>query len=95
MHGHNLLRSIIVFPSKEPDTRPSDIVLVIKEYLNEMPYWKDHWEPPTVDPELAKCIYDELAAKNWDLSPQYLRTTVNLMAALTEVNYFLPTACIF
>ena len=76
-----------VSPSTERDVAASDIVRVVKEYLNEMPYWRDHWEPLTVNQELAECVYDELAAKNWDLSPQYLRATVNLMAALTEVSY--------
>ena len=90
---HILLRSTIVPPSTEPDVAASDIVQVFKEYLNEMPYWKYKWEPPTVNKELEECIYKELAAKNWDLSPQYLRATVNIMATFTEVNcYFLPTA---
>ena len=85
---YNLLTLITVLPSKGPDVTTSDIVRVIKEYLGEMPYWKNHWGSPTVNEELGECIYDELAAKNWDLCPQYLRTTVHLMAALTEVNYF-------
>ena len=92
---HILLRSITVFPSTGPDAAASDIVWVVKEYLNEMPYWKDHWEPPTVDQELAECVYDELAAKNWDLSPQYLRASVDLMAAMTEVKYtFTHSSCL-
>ena len=85
---HILLRSTTVPPSTEPDVAASDIVRVVKEYLNEMPYWKYRWEPPTVNPELAECIYEELAAKNWDLSPQYLRATVSIMATFAEVSYF-------
>jgi len=84
---HILLRSITVPPSTEPEAAAPEIVRVIKEYLNEMPYWKNHWEPPTVNQELADCIYDELAVKNWDLSPQYLWATVDLMGAMTEVKY--------
>jgi len=74
-------------PSTEPDAAASDIVRVIKEYLNETPYWNHHWEPLTVNQELEACIYDELAARNWGLCPQYLRATVHLMAAFTEFTY--------
>ena len=91
---HVLLRSISAPPSTEYDAAASDIVRVVKEYLNEMPYWRDHWEPPTVNQEFVECIYDELAAKNWDLSPQYLRATVHLMATMTEVTYFFYPLCL-
>ena len=74
----------------EPRVTTSDIIQIIKEFLNEMPYWKNHREPPTVSQDFAKSMYDELLAKNWDLSPQYLEVTVHLMATLIEVKYFYP-----
>ena len=84
---HILLRSTTVLPLTGPGAAASDIVRVIKEYVNEMPYWKNHWEPLVVNLELAECVYDELIAKNWGMCPRYLRATVHLMAAFTEVNY--------
>ena len=84
---HILLALTTIPPSTESDAEAFDVVRVIKEYLNEMPYWKNHWEPLTVNQELEECVYDELAAKNWELCPQYLRDTVHLMAAFTEVNF--------
>ena len=91
---HDLSRPNTVPPLSELDATTSGIVQVIKEYLNEMPYWKNHWEPPNVNQDFAECIYDELVAKNWDVSPQNLKITVHLIAALIEVKYYLPTAFI-
>lgn len=70
-----------------PGTATSDIVRVLKEYVNELPYWKNNWEPLIVNKELGECVYDDLIAKNWDICPKYLRATVYLMADFTEVNY--------
>ena len=69
------------------DDAASGVLVIIKEYLNELPSWKSQ-KRPQVDGELAKVIWAELTEKNPDTCPPSLQPTANMMAHLIQVSHF-------
>jgi len=68
----------------EADDAASGVLVIIKEYLNELPSWK-HGKRPHVDGELAKVIWAELTQKNPETCPPSLQPTANMMAHLIQL----------
>ena len=71
----------------EADDAAAGVLVIIKEFLNELPSW-EHQKRPLVDEELARVIWAELNEKNPDIYPPALQRTATMMAHLIQVSYF-------